>query len=154
MTRLARKMIGVLLLAFAGLPAFAADGLVTVPSAHNAKQTVDRMEAALKAGGATVFARIDHAAGATATGQTLRPTELIIFGNPKAGTPVLQAAQTAGIDLPMKALAWEDAAGKTWVSYNDPAWVASRHAVQKDMAALVDTMAAGLKAVVTKATAP
>ena len=74
-----------------------------------------------------VFARIDHAAGAASVGMALRPTELLIFGNPKGGTPLMQDRQTAGIDLPVKALAWEDADGKTWLSYNDADWIAARH---------------------------
>ncbi len=77
--------------------------------------------------GMTVFARIDHAAGAKAVDMPLRPTELLIFGNARGGTPLMQAQQTVGIDLPLKALAWEDADGKTWLSYNEPAWLAARH---------------------------
>ena len=136
------------------LPTYAADGLVTVPSSTNAKQTIDKLEAALKAGGATIFARVDHAAGATSAGLTLRPTELLIFGNPKGGTPLMQSQQSAGIDLPMKALAWEDAAGKTWLSYNDPAWIATRHALSPETAKVIEALAAGLKGAAAKATAP
>jgi uncharacterized protein (DUF302 family) len=142
-----------LLIAFA-VPAIAADGLVTVPSSVSAKQTIDKLEAALKGGGATIFARVDHAAGATSAGLTLRPTELLIFGNPKGGTPLMQSQQSAGIDLPLKALAWEDAAGKTWLSYNDPAWVATRHALSPDTAKVVEALSAALKGAAAKATAP
>ncbi len=74
-----------------------------------------------------VFARIDHAAGATEAGLELRPTELIIFGNARGGTPLMQASQTAGIDLPLKVLVWQDATGKTQVSYNEPSWIVQRH---------------------------
>ncbi len=136
------------------LPSSAADGLVTVPSSTNAKQTIDKLEAALKAGGATIFARVDHAAGATSVGAQLRPTELLIFGNPKGGTPLMQSQQSAGIDLPMKALAWEDAAGKTWLSYNDPTWIAKRHELAPETAKTIEALSAGLKGAAAKATAP
>jgi uncharacterized protein (DUF302 family) len=102
-------------------------GLTTLPSAHDAKSTIDRLEAEVKAKGMTVFARIDHAAGAKEVGMALRPTELLIFGNAKGGTPLMQVDQTMGIDLPLKALAFEDADGKVWLSYNEPAWLAARH---------------------------
>ena len=92
----------------------AADGLTTVESPFGPKETMDRFEAAIKARGMTVFARIDHAAGAAAVGLPLRPTELLIFGSARAGTPLMQADQTVGIDLPLKALVYEDAAGKVW----------------------------------------
>jgi uncharacterized protein (DUF302 family) len=104
-----------------------AEGLISIPSSFDPKETMDRLEAALRASGVTIFARIDHAAGAAEVGETLRPTELLIFGNPKAGTPLMQAGQTIGIDLPLKALVWQDAAGKTQVSYNEPGWLAKRH---------------------------
>ncbi len=103
------------------------NGLITLPSTHGVKETVDRLVAEAAAEGMTVFARIDHAAGAKAVGMALRPTELVIFGNAKGGTPLMQASQTIGIDLPLKALAWEDADGKVWLSYNEPAWLARRH---------------------------
>ena len=107
--------------------AMAIDGLTTVESAYGPKDTMDRVEATVKAKGLTVFARIDHAGGAAEVGLQLRPTALLIFGNAKGGTPLMQAAQTIGIDLPLKALVWQDAAGKTWLSYNDPNWIAKRH---------------------------
>ncbi len=116
----------VMTLAAAGA-AHAADGLVAVKSAHPPKATLDRFEATAKERGLTVFARIDHAAGAQKVGKTLRPTELLIFGNPQGGTPLMECAQSAGIDLPLKALAWEDAQGQSWLGYNDPAWLAQRH---------------------------
>ncbi len=106
-----------------------ANGLTTVPSAHSVKDTIDRLEADVRAKGMTVFARIDHAAGAKAAGMALRPTELLIFGNARGGTPLMQADQTMGIDLPLKALAWEDQNKKVWLSYNEPAWLADRHGV-------------------------
>jgi uncharacterized protein (DUF302 family) len=88
---------------------------------------MSRLEAAVRAKGMTVFARIDHSAGASAVGLSLNPTEVLIFGNAKGGTPLMQAVQTIGIDLPLRALVWQDASGETWLSYNDPAWLAKRH---------------------------
>jgi uncharacterized protein (DUF302 family) len=114
-------------LLFLGGVTAAADGLVEVKSAHPPKTTLDRFEAAAKERGLMVFARIDHAAGAQKVGKTLRPTELLIFGNPQGGTPLMECAQSAGIDLPLKALVWEDAQGQSWLGYNDPAWIAQRH---------------------------
>jgi len=105
----------------------AADGLIDVKSPHNAKTTMDKFEAVAKERGLNIFARIDHAAGAQKVGKTLRPTEVLIFGNPQGGTPLMECAQSVGIDLPLKALAWEDAQGQAWLSYNDPAWLAKRH---------------------------
>ena len=110
----------------------AADGLTTIPSSYGPKDTMDRLEAEVKAKGMMVFARIDHAAGAAAVGLSLQPTEVLIFGNAKGGTPLMQSAQTIGIDLPLKALVWQDDSGKTWLSYNDPAWLAKRHGLSGD----------------------
>ena len=105
----------------------AVQGLTTIKSSHSAKETMNRLETAVTAKGLTVFARIDHAAGAATAGLALRPTEVLVFGNAKGGTPLMEAVQTVGIDLPLKALVWQDAAGETWLSYNDPAWLAARH---------------------------
>lgn len=113
--------------AFASCQAFSVDGLVSVKSPMKAKATMDRFEAIVKEKGLNVFARIDHAAGATKVGKTLRPTEVLIFGNPAGGTPLMECSQTTGIDLPLKALVWEDAAGQTWIGYNDPEYLAKRH---------------------------
>ena len=85
-----------------------------------------RLEAEVKAKGLTVFAHVDHAAGAAAVDMPLRPTDLLIFGNAKGGTPLMQSVQSIGIDLPLKMLVWQDAEGVTWISYNDPAWLTSR----------------------------
>jgi uncharacterized protein (DUF302 family) len=104
-----------------------ADGLITLASGLAPKETADRLAAEIEARGMPVFARIDHAAGALATGLALRPTELLIFGNAGGGTPLMQADQAIGIDLPLKAVVYEDAAGKTWLAYNDPHWLARRH---------------------------
>ena len=93
----------------------AADGLTTIPSSYGPKDTMNRLEAAVAAKGMTVFARIDHAAGARAVGLSLRPTEVLIFGNAQAGTPLTPSAQTIGIDLPLKVLVWQDISGNTWL---------------------------------------
>jgi len=129
------------------------DGLITIESSFEPKDTMGRLEAGLKAKGVTVFARIDHAAGATAVGLPLRPTELLIFGNAKAGTPVMQADQTVGIDLPLKALVWQDASGKTWLSYNDPAWIAKRHGLSSELDPTIAAMASLLNSTAKAATA-
>ena len=105
------------------------EGLTTIPSNFAPSETMDRLETEIKAHGMTVFARINHAALAAEAELALRPTEVIVFGNPRAGTPLLQANQTIGIDLPLKALVWQDAAGKTWLSFNEPNWLAKRHKV-------------------------
>ena len=97
------------------------EGLIVRASRHEPKETMDRLVAAVTARGAAVVARIDHAAAAAAVGLALAPTEVLVFGNPRAGTPLMQAAQTIGIDLPLKALVWRDAAGITRLGYNDPA---------------------------------
>ena len=124
--RFSRSIVAVATLALAGL-ASAADGLVAVKSPYGAKDTMARLEDAVKQRGLNVFARIDHAAGAAKIGKTLRPTELLIFGNPQGGTPLMECEQTVGIDLPLKALVWEDASAQVWVGYNDPAYLAQRH---------------------------
>ena len=116
------------------------NGLITIGSRNSVKVTVDRLEARLKVTGVTVFARIDHAAGAASAGMPLRPTELLIFGNPKAGTPLMQANQTIGIDLPLKILVWEDDSGGVWITYNDPTWLAKRHNLGGNAAAAVKAM--------------
>jgi uncharacterized protein (DUF302 family) len=105
----------------------ASEGLISVKSPHGVKETIDRFESAARARGLNVFLRLDHAAGAKKIGKTLRPTELLIFGNPQGGTPLMECTQSAGIDLPLKALAWQDAAGQVWLSYNDPRYLAGRH---------------------------
>lgn len=106
-----------------------ANGLITLPSAHDFTTTLDRLMTALQTKGVTIFARVNHAAGAASVNMALRPTTLIIFGNPAAGTPLMQAAQTTGIDLPLKALVWQDADGSVKLSYNDPGWIAARHSL-------------------------
>jgi uncharacterized protein (DUF302 family) len=130
----------------------AAQGLITLPSSHGPQETMNRLDAAVKAKGMTVFARIDHAAGAASVGMPLPPTEVLIFGNARTGTPLMQSAQTIGIDLPLKALVWQDTAGQTWLSYNDPAWIANRHALGDATEAAIGNMTAALGAVAKAAT--
>ncbi len=131
----------------------AAEGLTTLKSSFGPDETMNRLEAEMKARGMAVFARVDHAAGAAGVGLSLRPTAVLIFGTAKAGTPLMQSVQTIGIDLPLKALVWQDAAGTTWLSYNDPAWLAGRHGVGADLDAAVSGMTAALAAVAKAATA-
>jgi uncharacterized protein (DUF302 family) len=128
------------------------DGLTTMRSSLGPKDTMDRLEAAIIAKGLTVFARIDHAAGAAEVGLSLRPTALLIFGNAKGGTPLMQAVQTIGIDLPLKALVWQDASGSTWLSYNDPGWLAKRHGLGHKVDATANALAAALNALARMAT--
>ena len=108
---------------------YADDGLISLKSSHNVKTTADRLENALKQKGMTVFIRIDHAAGAQKVGKKLRPTELVVFGNPKVGTPLMLCSQSTAIDLPQKALIWEDQEGTVWFSYNDPNYLVERHGI-------------------------
>jgi uncharacterized protein (DUF302 family) len=102
------------------------NGLITIASAYSVKDTIDRVETDIKLKGLTVFARVDHAAGAMEVGLSLAPTLLLIFGNARGGTPLMQAKQQVGIDLPLKMLAWQDGSGATWLTYNDPHWIAER----------------------------
>ena len=127
------------------------EGLVASLSTLPPKATMDRLAAAVGRRGMTVLARIDHAAAARAAGLDLLPTEVLVFGNPKGGTPLMQSAQTAGIDLPLKALVWQDAEGCTWVGYNDPGWIAARHGIA-DAPETIAAMRAALAAVVGEAT--
>jgi uncharacterized protein (DUF302 family) len=122
----AAALLGLALFIFAGAAA-AAEGLVSVKSPYSVKETLDRFENAAKGKGLNVFLRLDHAAGARKIGKTLRPTELLVFGNPQGGTPLMECAQSVGIDLPLKALAWQDASGQVWLAYNDPQYLVERH---------------------------
>ena len=135
-----------------GVQAMSADGLITLRSSFGPDETMKRLEAEVRAKGMTVFAHIDHAAGATAAGLPLRPTDLLIFGAAKGGTPLMQAVQTIGIDLPLKALVWQDEAGTTFLSYNDPAILAQRHGLGDSAKPVVEAMSGALKAVAAKAT--
>ena len=109
---------------------FAADGLIALKSSYSADETMNRFEAIAKQKDLNIFARINHTAGAAKIGKTLRPTEVLIFGNPQGGTPFIECAQTVGIDLPLKVLVWQDAAGQVWLGYNDPVYLAARHGVE------------------------
>ena len=123
----------------------AIDGLTILASRLGPAETAARLEAQIAAHGLTLFARIDHAAGAAEAGLELRPTLLLIFGNAKGGTPLMQAAQTIGIDLPLKFLVWQDEAGTTRIAYNRPAWTGARHGV--DNPKVLDAMEALLSAI-------
>ncbi len=103
------------------------NGLVNVKSAHDVVTTANRLEKVLAAKGMKVFMRINHAQGAASVGTKLRPTELVVFGNPKVGSPLMACNQTTGIDLPQKALIWEDAQSQVWLSYNNPKYIDKRH---------------------------
>jgi uncharacterized protein (DUF302 family) len=135
-----------------GATAMAAEGLISQKSQFEPKQTMERLESAVTRRGLTVFARVDHAAGAAQVDQSLRPTYLLIFGSPKGGTPLMQASQTAGIDLPLKALVWQDGDGGTWLSYNDPAWIAGRHGAGPEAKVAVDGMSKLLQAIAGEVT--
>ncbi|MDQ2928882.1 MAG: DUF302 domain-containing protein [Pseudomonadota bacterium] len=153
--KLIARWLPPLALGLAGLlsaaPALAADGLLAQRSPYPAKETMNRFEKAATEGGLMVFARIDHAAGAARVGKTLRPTEVLIFGNPQGGTPLMECAQSVGIDLPLKALVWQDEQGQVWLAYNDPAWLASRHGVAACPAAqAIGKALAGLAEAVVK----
>ena len=128
------------------------NGLTTIQSEFGLKETMDRLEADITSQGMRIFARINHAALAEETGLTLLPTELLIFGNPRAGTPLMQANQTIGIDLPLKVLVWQDQAGETWLTYNEPAWVAKRHGLGVGSDRVVGIMTLALDAMAKKVT--
>lgn len=123
------RILAILTCIAASTLATAADGLIVLKSPYGAKETMNRLEDLVKKRGLNVFARIDHAAGAGKIGKTLRPTEVIIFGNPQGGTPFMECAQSVGIDLPLKALVWQDANSQVWLGYNDPDFLGKRHGV-------------------------
>jgi uncharacterized protein (DUF302 family) len=131
----------------------AADGLITIRSSYGPAETMNRLEAEVRGKGMTIFARVDHAAGAAAVGMSLRPTDLLIFGAAKGGTPLMESAQTIGIDLPLKALVWQDASRATWLSYNDIEWLAKRHGAGPEAQPAIKAIADALKAIATTATA-
>ncbi|TCO78213.1 DUF302 domain-containing protein [Chromatocurvus halotolerans] len=133
------------------LSAKAADGLIAMESPRNPEQTMDRLETVVRERGLNVFARIDHAAGAATVGKSLRPTEVLIFGNPQGGTPFMECAQSVGIDLPLKALVWEDAESRTWIGYNDPDYLAARHGIED--CGVVPNLRDALKSILSKAVA-
>jgi uncharacterized protein (DUF302 family) len=126
-------------------------GFIARESGFDPKETMDRLAATVVSNGMAVLARIDHAAAAAQVGMDLRPTEVLIFGNPKAGTPIMQDMQTAAIDLPLKALAWQDAEGKNWIGYTDPMWIGEHHGVIEHMMLLLRGMADKLSNIVAAA---
>ncbi len=140
--------------AISGANAMDVEGLTTIKSSYGARETMDRLEAEVKARGLTVFARIDHAAGAAQADLALRPTEVLVFGNAKGGTPLMQASQSVGIDLPLRILVWEDESGQIWLAYNEPSWLAKRHGLGPGSQPSVDALAAALRVLAKKATAP
>jgi uncharacterized protein (DUF302 family) len=125
-----RILLSCFLTVFFAIPALATDGMISLPSHHSVGDTSDRLVNLLETKGMTVFSRIDHAAGAQKVGIDLRPTALIIFGNPKVGSPLMKCSQSAGIDLPQKALIYQDEQGQVWLSYNDPAYLKDRHQIK------------------------
>ena len=141
-----------LLLASLTLPAFAAgnpvnqkNGIVDVPSNHSVDETVNRVKSLLQSKGVALFAVIDHSGEAAKVGMKMPPTKLLIFGSPKAGTPLMLAAPSIAIDLPLKILVWEDKQGNVWLSYNSPEYLAERHGLPQDLVqniAVVATLAA------------
>jgi len=120
-------------------------GIIDTPSSHSVDETVERLKEILQAKGITLFALVDHSGEAEKVGMKMRPTKLLIFGNPKAGTPVMLAAPTSAIDLPLKILIWEDAQGKVWVTYNSPVYLQERHSLPTELLQnieVVETLAA------------
>ncbi|MFQ5756540.1 MAG: DUF302 domain-containing protein [Acidiferrobacterales bacterium] len=130
-----------------------AQGLVIQRSTHNVTQTTDRLESVLRAKGMKIFARIDHSAGAQSVGVELPPTILLVFGNPKIGTQLLTSNRMVGIDLPLKALIWEDADANVWLAYNDPAYIARRFDIE-NRKQVIGKMRGALKKFTTHATGP
>ena len=120
-------------------------GIIDRPSNHSVEQTVDRLKNILQSKGGTLFALVDHSGEAEKAGMKMRPTKLLIFGSPKAGTPLMLAAPSIAIDLPLKILVWEDSQGKAWISYNSPEYLRERHGLPQELVqniALVETLAA------------
>ena len=146
-----RKVGFAVIFAMVAVSAFAGgNGLISKPSRYSAPETMERLVVVLQSKGMTVFARIDHADAAKKAGLSMRPSELLIFGNPKGGTPLMVAAPTVAIDLPLKALVWEDAEGKVWLGYNSPSYLKERHGIEgKDEA--LKTVAGALDAMTDKA---
>jgi uncharacterized protein (DUF302 family) len=121
------------------------NGIIDVPSNHSVDATVEKLKAILNAKSVTLFALVDHSGEAEKAGMAMRPTKLLIFGSPKAGTPLMQAAPSIAIDLPLKILVWEDEAGKVWVSYNAPDYLRDRHNVPTELmqnVAVIEALAA------------
>ncbi len=148
-----RSFIVVVFSLFITAPLYASDGLITIDSQYSVKETADRLESVLVNKGMTIFDRIDHSQGALSVGKELRPTVLLIFGNPRLGTVLMQCSQTAGIDLPQKALIWKDNTGQVHLTYNDPGYLADRHSL-KGCGEVVEKITGALKNFASKATGP
>ncbi len=129
------------------------EGLTICSSNYGPQETMDRLAAAITEHGMAILARIDHASAAAEVGLELRPTEVLLFGNARAGTPLMQAVQTIGIDLPLKALVWRDQEGRTWLAYNDPSWLAKRHGADTGTERVLTAMTKALATVARQATA-
>jgi uncharacterized protein (DUF302 family) len=127
------------------------EGIVTIASHSGPQETLARLKAGILSHGLELFAEIDHAKNAAEVSLALRPSSVLIFGNAKAGTPLMQAKQVAALDLPLKALVWEDAEGKTWISYTDPVWIARRHGLPAGALETAGKMREGLDALINKA---
>lgn len=147
-----RTMMVALLSLFSGF-AVATQGLERIASPHDVAMTIEKLEAVVTAKGFRIFARVDHDAGAKTVDMALRPTKLLIFGNPKGGTLLMQENQTVGIDLPLKYLVWQDADGKVWVGWNSPAFLQERHQLPAQLPVL-GKMTKGLAGMAKAATAP
>lgn len=127
-------------------------GLITLESRYSVQETIDRLAHSAEQAGLIVFARIDHSANAASESFELRPTQLVIFGHARGGTPLMLDVQSAGIDLPVKALAWQDAAGQVWLTYNEARWIAERHSLGPASAANVDAIEAAMQQLASIAT--
>ena len=146
-------ILAILVVLIMSVPAYAAEGMIDVKSSFGVKETGDRLENVLKDKGMTIFNRVKHSDAAKNVGVELRETELIIFGNPKVGSPLIKCQQRVAIDLPQKALIWKDREGKVWISYNDPRYLEKRHNISgcKEVISKIEKALAGIsKAASTK----
>jgi uncharacterized protein (DUF302 family) len=153
MKMLYAAMLSLVLSVPAAPVAQAADGLVQKLSAHSVQTTMDSLENLVRNKGLTVFARIDHAAGAAEVGEEMLPTQLLMFGNPAIGTNLMTSQRTVGVDLPIKVLIWEEPDGKVWIAYNDPAYLAERHDIG-DRDEVLAKMGRAVKGLVSAAASP
>jgi len=148
-----RRLLMIAVLLMAGPAAYAVDGLVVQKSPYSVSESLDRMSALLEKKGIKVIARVPHTQAADKVGIQMDEVELLIFGNPKLGSPLMQSQVTTAIDLPMKMIAWKDADGQVWIGYNDPAWIAKRHGIT-DRDAVISKMSGALKGLSAKVVAP
>jgi uncharacterized protein (DUF302 family) len=145
--------VAMIALVLSTVTAQAHDGLVKKLSARSVQTTMDSLENLVRNKGLTVFARIDHAAGAAQVGEEMLPTQLLMFGNPAIGTKLMTSQRTVGVDLPIKVLIWEEPDGKVWIAYNDPTYLAKRHGID-DRDAVLDKMGRAVKGLVSAAASP